>query len=160
MPLDFKDPDMKVIIGSSFPKYIEQDIMKFLKERRKTFAWKYEDMKSIYKSIITHKFNNDPSFRLIHPKRKKFSPKRNQIIQEEVENPLKTGMIKKVKFPRWLANMVIVQNKNGKWRVCVDYTDLNKDFPKDTFPLPHIHFMIDAMIGHELLTFMYASAGF
>ncbi|KAI3742755.1 hypothetical protein L1987_60450 [Smallanthus sonchifolius] len=70
------------------------------------------------------------------------------------------GMIKEVKFPRWLANVVVVQKKNGKWRVCVDFTDLNKACPKDPFPLPHIDSMVDAIAGHEMLTFMDASSGF
>ncbi|KAJ0548844.1 putative nucleotidyltransferase, Ribonuclease H [Helianthus annuus] len=69
-------------------------------------------------------------------------------------------MIREVKYPRWLANVVVVQKKNGKWRVCVDFTDLNKACPKDPFPLPHIDSMVDATAGHELLTFMDASSGF
>ncbi|KAF5796121.1 putative nucleotidyltransferase, Ribonuclease H [Helianthus annuus] len=69
-------------------------------------------------------------------------------------------MIREVKFPRWLANVVVVQKKNGKWRVCVDYTDLNKSCPKDPFPLPHIDSMVDATAGHEMLTFMDAFSGF
>ena len=69
-------------------------------------------------------------------------------------------MIKEVDYPEWLANVVIVQKKNGKWRVCVDYTDLNKACPKDPFPLPHIDTMVDSTAGHELLTFLDASSGF
>ena len=69
-------------------------------------------------------------------------------------------MIREVKFPEWLANVVVVQKKNGKWRVCVDFTDLNKACPKDPFPLPHIDAMVDATAGHEMLTFMDASSGF
>ncbi|KAK1406298.1 hypothetical protein QVD17_41591 [Tagetes erecta] len=69
-------------------------------------------------------------------------------------------MIREVKYPKWLANVVVVQKKNGKWRVCVDFTDLNKACPKDPFPLPHIESMVDAAAGHELLTFMDASSGF
>ena len=65
-------------------------------------------------------------------------------------------MIKEVNFPRWLANMVIVQKNNGKSQVCVDYMDLNKPFPKDPFPLPHLDSMVDATAGHELLKFIDA----
>ena len=69
-------------------------------------------------------------------------------------------MIREVSFPKWLANVVVVEKKNGKWRVCVDYTDLNKACPKDPFPLPHIDSLVDATAGHEILTFMDASSGF
>lgn len=57
------------------------------------------------------------------------------IIQVEVERLLKMGMIRDVKYPRWLANVVVVLKKNDKWRVCVDFTDLNKACLKDAFPL-------------------------
>ena len=125
VPLNLEDPEAKVFIGSSLPAQIEEDLIGFLKAKRSTFAWKPEDMKGISKNIITDKLGVDPCFRPIHQKRRKFAPERNQIIQEEVERLLKTGMIREVHFPRWLANVVIVQKKNGKWRVCVDFTDLN-----------------------------------
>ena len=48
------------------------------------------------------------------------------------------GAIKEVFYPEWLAKTVVVKTKNGKWRVCVDFTDLNKTYPKDPFPLPRI----------------------
>ncbi|KAJ9542341.1 hypothetical protein OSB04_028847 [Centaurea solstitialis] len=78
----------------------------------------------------------------------------------EVDNLLRTGKIRAVKYPEWLANVVVVQKKNGKWRVWIDFTDLNKACPKDPFPLPHIDAMVDATAGHELLTFMDAYSGY
>ena len=99
VPLNLKDLEAKVHIGSSIPKEIEQDLVNFLKDRRKTFAWKHEDMTDIDKEVITQKLNIDPSYRLIHQERRKCAPEGNQIVQEEVEKLLKTRMIKEVKFP-------------------------------------------------------------
>ncbi|KAJ9544295.1 hypothetical protein OSB04_024002 [Centaurea solstitialis] len=93
-------------------------------------------------------------------KRRKFAPERNKVINDEVDNLLKTGKIREIKYPDWLANVVIVQKKNGKWGVCIDFTDLNKSCPKDPFPLPHIDAMVDATVGHELLTLMDAYSGY
>ncbi|XP_038687530.1 uncharacterized protein LOC119986911 [Tripterygium wilfordii] len=59
-----------------------------------------------------------------------------------------------------LANVVVVKKKNGKWRVCIDFTDLNNACPKDSFPLPHIDILVDATTGHELLRFMDAFSGY
>jgi len=59
-------------------------------------------------------------------------------------------------YPEWLANPVLVKNNNDKWRVCIDFSNLNEACPKDSFPLPRIDQMVDAMAGHELLSFMDA----
>lgn len=74
VPLNLDDHEAKVIIGSSMPEKIEQDLLKSLKARSKTFAWKHEDMTGIKKNIITHKHNIDPSFIPIHQKKRKFAP--------------------------------------------------------------------------------------
>ena len=122
MCIDDNNPDISVLIGTNIPKDIEQELTSFLKCRMSTFAWKHEDMTGISKDIITHKLGIDKNFRPIQQKRRKFAPERNVIIQEEVDRLLKFRMIREVKFPRWLAKVVVVQKKNGKWRVYVDYT--------------------------------------
>ena len=63
-------------------------------------------------------------------------------------------------YPDWLANVVMVKKANGKWCICVDYTDLNKACPKDSFPLPKIDQLVDATSGHKLLSFMDAFLGY
>ena len=73
---------------------------------------------------------------------------------EEVEKLLVAGFIREVYYPEWLANVVVVKKSNGKWRMCVDFTDLNRTCPKDSFPLPRIDQLVDSTTGHELLTFM------
>ena len=63
-------------------------------------------------------------------------------------------------YPEWLANVVVVPKKGGKWRVCVDYTDLNDACPKDNFPLPRIDQIVDASAGHGMLLFLDAFSGY
>ena len=63
-------------------------------------------------------------------------------------------------YPEWLANVVLVKKANGKWRMCVDFTDLNKVCPKDSFPLPRIDQLMDSTAGHKLLTFIDAFSGY
>ena len=65
-----------------------------------------------------------------------------------------------MQFPKWIANIVLVKKKNGQIRVCVDFRDLNRACPKDDFPLPNIELMVDATIGHEVLSFMDGSSGY
>ena len=67
-----------------------------------------------------------------------------------------TGAIKEVFCPEWLANTVVVKKKNEKWHVYVDFTDLNKASPKDSFPIPRIDQLVDATVGHSRMSFLDA----
>lgn len=60
------------------------------------------------------------------------------MIKEEVRKLHLARIIREVKYPYWLANMVVVDKSNGKYRMCIDFTDLNKTYPKDNYPLPKI----------------------
>ena len=68
--------------------------------------------------------------------------------------------MKEIKYPEWLANVVVVPKKGGKWRVCVDYTNLNEACPKDNFPLPQIDQIGDASVGQRMLSFLDAFSGY
>ena len=117
-------------------------------------------MTSIDSNIIVHKLQVDPDYPPVRQKRRKFAPDRNKVINEEIQKLIDVGSVREVDYPDWLANVVVVKKKNGKWRVCIDFTDLNKACPKDSFPLPHIDMMVDATAGHELLSFMDAFSGY
>uniref|UniRef100_A0A2N9FLZ5 Uncharacterized protein n=1 Tax=Fagus sylvatica TaxID=28930 RepID=A0A2N9FLZ5_FAGSY len=121
---------------------------------------RHEDMPGINPSIISHKLNVDPSLRPIKQKRRVFAPERNNAIMEEVDKLLAANFIREVFYPDWLANVVMVKKNTGKWRMCVDFTDLNKACPKDSFPLPRIDQLVDSTAGHKLLTFMDAFSGY
>ena len=73
---------------------------------------------------------------------------------------LTAGFIRERYYPEWLANVVLVKKANGKLRMCVDFTDLNKACPKDSFPLPRIDQLVDFTTGHKLLTFMDTFSGY
>ena len=102
----------------------------------------------------------DPLHQPVTQNRRKFSPERDAIINDEVKSLLDAGFIREVQYPEWLANVVVVKKKNGKWRVCIDFTDLNKSCPKDPFPLPQIDKMVDTTAGHQLMSFMGAFSGY
>ena len=70
------------------------------------------------------------------------------------------GAIKEVFYLEWLANIVVVKKNSGKWRVCVDFIDLNKACPKDPFPMPRINQLVNATIGHPRMSFLNAFQGY
>ena len=81
-------------------------------------------------------------------------------MREEVTKLKQVGAIKEVFYPEWLANTVVVKKKSGKSRVCVDFTDLNKAYPKDPFPMPKIDQLVDATVGHPQMSFLDAFQGY
>ena len=82
------------------------------------------------------------------------------MIGEEIARLLAAGFIKEVQHPEWLANLVMVEKKNKKWRMCIDYTHLNKACLKDPFALPRIDQVIDATAGCDLLSLLDAYSGY
>ena len=111
-------------------------------------------------SITSHDLNVDPTFKPVKHKRRKLGPERAKAVNDEVDKILKIGSIREVQYPDWLANPVVVKKKNWKWRVRIDFTDLNKACPKDSFPLLYIDRLVEATAGHELLSFMDAFSGY
>ena len=82
-------------------------------------------------------------------------------MREEVIKLRQAGAIEEVFFyPEWLANTVVVKKKSRKWRVCVDFMDLNKACPKDPFPMPKIDQLVDATVGHPRMSFLDAFQGY
>ena len=79
-----------------------------------------------------------------------------EAVKSEMTKLKQTGAIKEVFYPQWLANTVVVKKKTGKWRVCVDFTDLKRACPKDPFPMPQIDQLVDATIGHPRMSFLDA----
>ena len=154
------DPEHLAYIGTKLAKDLKGLLAQFLRQNRDIFAWKQADMGGIDPTVITHKLNTYPSFKPVKQKRRSFAPERQKAINEEVGKLLRAGAIREVEYPEWLANVVLVKKANGKWRLCIDFTDINKACPKDSFPLPRIDLIIDATTGHELLSFMDAFSGY
>ena len=150
-PLQLDDhPERLAYVGFKLVEDLRSLLIHFLKQNKDVFAWKQEDMGGIDLAIITHRLNVSPSFK----------PERQKAINEEVGKLLQEGAIREVEYPEWLAYVVLVKKANGKWRLCIDFTDVNRACPKDSFPLPRIDLIVDATAGHELLSFMDAFSGY
>ena len=154
------DPEHLAYIGSKLAEDLKSLLTQFLRQNKNVFAWKHADIGGIDPTVITHRLNTNPSFKLVKKKRRSFAPERQKAINEEVGKLLQPGAIREVEYLKWLANVVLVKKENGKWRLCIDFTNINKACPKDSFPLPRIDLIVDATAGHELLSFMDAFSGY
>ena len=124
------------------------------------FAWDAYEAPGVDPDFICHHFNVNPA---VTPKKQplwRLSKEHANAVREEVVKLKKAGAIKEVFYPEWLANTVVVKKKNRKWRVCVDFTDLNKACPKDPFPMPRIDRLVDSTVGHPRMSFLDTIEGY
>ena len=101
-------------------------------------------MPGIHPVMASHKLNIS---RPIWKKIRLFHPDKQKIIKTKIEKLLTIGFIREVKYWDWLANMVVVPKRDGRWIVCVDYTNLNDVYPNNSFLLSQIDQIVDAIIG-------------
>ncbi|XP_013616926.1 PREDICTED: uncharacterized protein LOC106323330 [Brassica oleracea var. oleracea] len=160
LPIDDTDPSRTARIGVYLSEDMQRPVLNFLKANVSSFAWSMSDMKGIDPAITTHELNVDLTVKPIKQKRRKLGPDRSKAVNEEVDRLLGAGSIAEVRYPEWLTNPVVVKKKNGKWPVCIDFTDLNKACPKDSYPLPNIDRLVESTAGNEMLTFMDAFSGY
>jgi hypothetical protein len=83
-----------------------------------------------------------------------------QAVMAELQRLLNVGFIREVTYPEWLANIVMVKKKNGKWQMCTEFTDLNKCCPKDDITLARIDPIIDSAIATELMALLDCFSGY
>jgi hypothetical protein len=117
-------------------------------------------MPDIPRMVIEHKLRIDLVFKLIKQKERRYMLEWCETIWVEVKKLLEAGFIRSVDYPRWLANPDLVEKLDGSWRMCIDYTSLNKACPKDEYPLPRICQIVDSMTTYELLSFLDANLGY
>jgi hypothetical protein len=95
-------------------------------------------MLGVSRDRIEHSLNVDPKAKPVKQKLGRVRKDKKEAIRVEVTWLLAAGFIKEVYHPDWLANLILVHKKNNEWRMCVDYTDLNKHCPKDPlWPTSH-----------------------
>ena len=100
-------------------------------------------MQGLSTDVVSHKLRSTKSSIQWSKKTRKFKPELSLKIKEEITKQIESRLVEVTQYPTWLANVVSVAKKDGKIRICVDYRDLNKASPKDNFPLPNIHILID-----------------
>jgi len=119
-----------------------------------------DDMTGIDPRIMTHRLSVCKEAKPVAQKKRRLGEEKKKVAMEEVQKLLNAGFIREIQYTTWLANIVLVKKSNGKWRMCTDYTDLNKACPKDAYPLPSIDRLVDGAAGHRMLSFLDAFSGY
>ena len=160
----------RVIIGNNSEKFFQVDsqlppqerekLIGFLRRNIDVFAWSTYEAQGVDPNFICHHLNVKPSVTPKKQPHRRSSKDHSKAVKEEVLKLKQAGAIKEVFYHEWLANIVVVKKKSEKWRVCVDFTNLNKACLKDPFPLPWIDQLVDATVGYPRISFLNAFQGY
>ncbi|XP_072083529.1 uncharacterized protein [Arachis hypogaea] len=157
--LDNND-DHFTYISCSLLSGVKQRIINLLRANANLFAWTPMDMPRIDPDLICHKLQIDPKARPISQKKRNMGDEKRAACLEKTQKLLRAGFIEELRFTTWLSNVVMVRKTSGKWRMCVDFTNLNKACPKDAYPLPCIDKLVDNASGYNILSFLCAYFGY
>jgi hypothetical protein len=151
--------EQRVLLGSQLSEQ-EKTLLRFLFNNKDVFAWSANDLCGVNRDVIEHSLNMDPPFRPRKQRLRKMSEDKVEGARNEVKRLLSAGVIREVKYPKWLANTIMVKKANGKWRMCIDFIDLNKACSKDEFPLPRIDSLVDVAASSELMSLLDCYSGY
>ncbi|XP_057432548.1 uncharacterized protein LOC130725323 [Lotus japonicus] len=156
--IDIGERSLKV--GVNLTASQEDRLVKLLSQNMDLFAWTAKDLLGIDPEFICHKLALNPGAKPIVQFKRKMGEEKAEAVKVETNKLLEAGFIREVKYPTWLANVVMVKKANGKWQMCTDYTDLNKHCPKDSYPLPNIDKLVDRASSFGMLSLMDAYSGY
>jgi ribonuclease HI len=160
VPLDLATPKQTVVISEDLTSQDEEKLISCLSKNKDVFAWSALDLVGVSRTVIEHGLGIDPSVRPKKQRLRKMSDEKTEAAKAEVHRLLEVNFIEPIVYPTWLANVVMVQKKSGKWRMCIDFTSLNKACPKDNFLLPRIDKIVDSAAGCEVMSLLDWFSGY
>ena len=159
---ELREINLGAELGSQKPIFISSQLMAQEKEQlvallqkyRDVFAWTYDKIPSLDPVLVVYSLNMDTGIRLVVQLARVFHTEVEAQIIQEAKKLLTAGFIKPIQHPKWLSNIVPVKKKNGQICCCVDFHNLNKTCPKDEFPLPNIHLLVDSVVASFMFSFV------
>ncbi|GJR60722.1 reverse transcriptase domain-containing protein [Tanacetum coccineum] len=131
-------PEQTIALGSTLTYEGHKALCELLRHNLDIFAWKPKDMTGVPRHLAKHRLNVREGCLPVRQKKRSQAPERNKALQKEVEKLVDADITKEVHYHSWLSNPLMVKNHDDNWRMCMDFKDLNKAFPKDGYPLPKI----------------------
>jgi hypothetical protein len=153
-------PDRAVTIRAHLNSKEEKELIEFLNKNKDVFAWSAKDLQDVDRDIIEHTLETDEKIAPKKRKLRKMCEEKEKAVEAEVQRLQDAKVVREVKYSVWLANTVPVKKKNGKWRMCVEFTDLNKACKKADFPLERVDKIVDDAANSEMLSLLDMFLGF
>ena len=130
------DKPRPTFISKRLDPILREQMIALLKEYRDCFAWDYTEMPGLDRSIVEHRLPLKKGFRPFQQRARQMKAEILEEVKKEVQKMLDAGFIRPCRYAEWISSVVPVQKKDGRWRVCVDFRDLNRATPKDEYPMP------------------------
>nr|GEW85722.1 hypothetical protein [Tanacetum cinerariifolium] len=150
------NPPKKVVIHKGYHQTItirgnltdecRSRLIKMLRKHVDAFAWTLTDMTGISRSVAEHELKTYPHIDPRVQRKRSIAPDGRKVVKNEVTEWLKFEIVRKIRYPTWVANPVLVKKPNDSWRMGIDFKDLTKACPKELYPLPEIDWKIKSLI--------------
>jgi hypothetical protein len=160
VPLDPRVPDKTMMISQDLTSREKTELLSFQDINSDVFTWKTSNLTRVSIDIIWNMLQVNPSVKPRNQRLHKMSDEKVTAAKAEVQRKLDAGFIHEVHYPGWLTNVVMVKQKNGKWRMCIDFTDFNQSCPKDDFLLTRIDKVVDSAVGCETMALLDCFLGY
>ncbi|GKD31525.1 reverse transcriptase domain-containing protein [Tanacetum coccineum] len=152
--------DQKVIIRTQFSLAYRKQLINMLRDNQDVFAWQPSDMAWVPRRIIQHSLNVNVSITPVAQKRRILGSEKSKAVTREIEEWIKAGIVRPVRYSTWISNPVLVKKVDDTWRMCIDFKNVNSACPKDYYPLPEIDLKIEAVMGFPFKCFLDAYKGY
>jgi hypothetical protein len=152
------DKPRPTFISKKLNPELREPMIVLLKEYADCFAWDYTEMPGLDRSIMEHRLPLKLGFQPFQQRARQMKAEVLEEVKKEVEKMIEAGFIRTCRYAEWISSVVPIQKKDGRWRVCVDFRDLNRATPKDEYPMPVAETLINAAAGHKMLIFMDGNA--
>jgi hypothetical protein len=154
VPIDLRALDETVMISQDLTSREEAKLLSFLDKNSDVLMWKTSNLTGVSRDIIEHKLQVNPSMKPKKQRLHKISDEKVTTAKVEVQRLLDAWFIREVHYPSWLTIAIMAKKKNGKWRMCTDFTNLNKWCLKDDFSLTRIDKVVDSAAGCETMALL------
>jgi hypothetical protein len=155
-----RDKPRPTFVSKKLDPSLREPMIALLKEYSDCFAWDYTEMPGLDRSIVEHRLPLKKGFQPFQQWARQMTTEVLEEVKKEIEKMLEAGFIRPWRYAEWISSIVPVQKKDGRWWVCVDFSDLNRATPKDEYPMPVEETLINVATGNKILSFMDGNAGY
>ena len=153
-------PGKSLYINPRLDSEQRAQLIQILQKQSGAFTWEYKDMKGIHPDTCIHHIYTQENVRPIIQPQRQMNLVLKDIVKDELQKLLNANFIYPISNSKWVSPLVIVPKKNGKWRVCVDFRELNRATLRDYFPLPFIDQVLDTLSRKQYFSFLDGYSGY